>query len=154
MIKPHDNAKVIRPMEIKDLKKVLVIERQSFSAPWTQSLFFSELTNNSYARYFVLEKDNTIIGYLGLWHKERSFHVTNLAVSEKFRRRGYGEKLLKFIEKEAAIFGIKKISLEVRRSNSIAQDIYKKNGYKVMGILRNYYQDDKEDALVMEKKLN
>lgn len=153
MTNQSNNNIVIRFMEIRDLKKVLVIEKESFSAPWTQSLFFSELTNNRYAKYFVLEKENEVAGYLGLWHQGSNFHITNLAVSIKLRRRGYGEKLLKFIEKIALINKINKISLEVRRSNCIAQEMYKKYGYKVMRVLRNYYQEEKEDALVMEKKV-
>jgi len=153
MINKSFTGIVIRPMEIDDLKEVLEIEKQSFSVPWTYDLFFSELTRNRYARYFVLEKDNEVVGYLGLWHKGSSFHITNIAITEKLRRKGYGEKLLKFVEKIAATYRIKKISLEVRRSNCIAQDMYIKYGYKVMKVLRNYYQEEKEDALVMEKKL-
>jgi len=153
MINKSTTGIVIRPMEINDLEKVLEIEKQSFPVPWTQDLFFSELTRNRYARYFVLEKDNEVAGYLGLWHKGSSFHITNIAITEKLRRKGYGKKFLKFIEKIAAIYGIKKISLEVRRSNCIAQDMYRKYGYKVMRVLRNYYQEEREDALVMEKKL-
>lgn len=145
---------VIRPMEIDDLKKILEMEKQFFSIPWTYDLFFSELTRNRYARYFVLEKNREIIGYLGFWHKGASFHITNIAITEKYRRKGYGRKLLKFIEKIAATPKIKKISLEVRSSNCIAQDMYKKYGYKVIRVLKNYYQEEKEDALVMEKKLS
>jgi len=140
-------------MEIDDLKKVLEIEKKSFPIPWTYELFFGELTRNRYARYFVLEKDNEVVGYLGLWHKGSSFHITNIAITEKLRRKGYGRKLLKFVEKIAAIHKIKKISLEVGSSNRIAQDMYKKYGYKVIRSLRNYYQEEKEDALIMEKKL-
>ena len=153
MINKSFTGIVIKPMEIDDLKKVLELEKQSFPVPWTYDLFFSELTRNRYARYFVLEKDKEIIGYLGFWHKEASFHITNIAITEKFRRKGYGEKFLKFIEKIAATYRIKKISLEVRRSNRIAQDMYIKYGYKVIRFLKNYYQEEKEDALVMEKKL-
>jgi len=144
---------VIRPMEIDDLKKVLEIEEQSFPVPWTHGLFFSELTRNRYARYFVLDKDNEVVGYLGLWHKGSSFHITNIAITEILRRKGYGRKLLKFVEKIADIHKIKKISLEVGSSNRIAQDMYRKYGYKVIRVLRNYYQEEKEDALIMEKKL-
>ena len=154
MINKSFTGTVIRPMKIDDLQKVLEIEKQSFTVPWTQDLFFSELTKNRFARYFVLEKGNEVVGYLGLWHKGSNFHITNIAIAEKVRRKGYGEKLLKFVEKIAAIHRIKKISLEVRRSNCIAQDMYRKYGYKVMRVLRNYYQEEREDALVMEKKLD
>ena len=154
MINKSFTRTVIRPMEIDDLKKILELEKQSFPAPWTYDLFFSELTRNRYARYFVLEKDKEIIGYFGFWHKGANFHITNIAITEKFRRKGYGGKLLKFVDEIAASYKIKKISLEVRRSNCIAQDMYKKYGYKVTRFLRDYYQEEKEYALVMEKKLN
>ena len=154
MINKSFNGIVIRFMEIDDLKEVLEIEKKSFPVPWTYDLFFSELTRNRYARYFVLEKDNEVAGYLGFWHKGGSFHITNIAITKNLRRKGYGDKLLKFIEKIAAIYRIKKISLEVRRSNCIAQEVYRKYGYKVIKFLRNYYQEEKEDALVMEKKLS
>jgi len=154
MINKGFTGKTIRSMEIDDLKKVLEIEKKSFPVPWTYDLFFSELTRNRYARYFVMEKNNEVIGYLGLWHKGTSFHITNIAIAEKFRRKGYGKIFLKFVERIAATHKIKKISLEVRRSNYIAQNIYRKYGYKVIRSLRNYYQEEKEDALVMEKKLD
>jgi len=154
MVNKGFTGKTIRSMEIDDLKKVLEIEKESFPVPWTYDLFFSELTRNRYARYFVMEKNNEVIGYLGLWHKGTSFHITNIAIAEKFRRKGYGKKFLKFAERIAATHKIKKISLEVRRSNYIAQDIYRKYGYKAIKLLRNYYQEEKEDALVMEKKLD
>ena len=154
MINKSFTGIVIRFMEIDDLKKVLEIEKKSFPVPWTYELFFSELTRNRYARYFVMEKNNNeVIGYLGLWHKGSSFHITNIAITEILRRKGYGRKLLKFVEKIADIHKIKKISLEVGSSNRIAQDMYRKYGYKVIRVLRNYYQEEKEDALIMEKKL-
>jgi len=153
MINKSFTGIAIRSMEIDDLKKVLEIEKKSFSVPWTYNMFFSEITQNRYARYFILEKNNEVIGYLGLWQKRTSFHITNIAVAEKFRRRGYANNFLKFIEKIAATRKIKKISLEVRRSNYIAQNMYRKYGFKVIRFLRNYYQIEKEDALVMEKKL-
>lgn len=153
MISKSSTGIVIRPMEIDDLKKVLEIEKQSFPVPWTYNMFCYELTRNRYARYFVLEKDREIIGYLGLWHKGASLHITNIAITEKFRMKGYGRKLLKFVEKIAATHKIRKISLEVGSSNRIAQDMYRKYGYKMIRVLKNYYQEEKEDALIMEKKL-
>lgn len=141
-------------MEVDDLEKVLEIEKKSFSAPWPYDLFLSELTQNRHAQYFVLEKYKEVIGYLGFLHKGKSFHITNIAITEKCRREGNGKKLLEFVEKMAATHKVKRIFLEVRKSNCIAQDMYRKYGYKVTELLKNYYQEEKEDALVMEKKLN
>jgi len=144
---------IIRPMEIGDLEKILEIERRSFSFPWTYNIFLRELTLNRYARYFVLEEDKKIIGYLGLWLMRNDIHITNIAIAKEFRRKGYGGEFLKFVEEKAAVQRIKKISLEVRKSNHIAQNMYRKFGYKVIKIWRNYYREEREDALVMEKKL-
>lgn len=153
MIEEPCRELIIRPMEIDDLEKILEIERKSFSFPWTYNIFFRELTLNRSARYFVLEKDKKIIGYLGLWLMRNDIHITNIAIAKEFRRKGYGGKFLKFVEEKAAVQRIKKISLEVRKSNHIAQNMYRKFGYKVIKIWRNYYREEKEDALVMEKKL-
>ena len=153
MINEPDREFVIRSMEIDALEKVLEIERNSFSFPWTYNLFFRELTLNKYANYFVLEKEKKIIGYLGLWLMRNDIHITNIAIAKEFRRKGYGGKFLKFVEEKAAVQRIKKISLEVRKSNHIAQNMYRKFGYKVMKVWRNYYREENEDALVMEKKL-
>lgn len=144
---------IIRPMETDDLEKILTIEKQSFTDPWTYDIFYNELNQNKYAKYFLLEKDKETIGYLGLWYKKTSFHITNIAILDKFRRKGYGGKLLKFVDKIAKIYKIKKISLEVRKSNYIAQSMYKKYGYKSKRLSKNYYKEEREDALVMEKKL-
>jgi len=144
----------IKSMKISDLPRILEIERQSFSDSWTYSMFYSEITKNRYANYFVLERENEIIGYFGIWHKVNSFHITNIAISKKFRRMGYGGKILRFLEEMAISHKIKKISLEVRKSNYIAQNMYKKYGYEIIKILRNYYQKDKADALFMEKQLS
>ncbi len=151
----YDFSKIIvRPMELDDLEEVLNIENKSFPNPWNYNIFYYELTQNRYAKYFVLEKSKEIIGYLGLWHKGRSFHITNIAIKERWRKKGYGGSFLRFTEKMATKHKIEKISLEVRRSNLIAQNMYRKYGYKVIKIRKNYYQDENEDALVMEKKLN
>jgi len=154
MINKSFTRTVVRPMEIDDLKKVLEIEEQSFPIPWTYNMFCYELILNRYAKYFVLEKDRKIIGYLGFWHKRDRYHITNIAITEKLRKKGYGENLLRYIEKIAVTYKVKKISLEVRRSNYIARNMYRKYRYKVIRFVRNYYQEEKEDAVVMEKKLN
>lgn len=151
----YDLSKIIiRPMELDDLEEVLNIEKKSFPNPWTYNIFYYELIQNRYAKYFVLEKNKEIIGYLGLWLRGRSFHITNIAIKERWRKKGYGGRFLRFTEKMATKHKVEKISLEVRRSNLIAQNMYRKYGYKVTKIRKNYYQDEKEDALVMEKKLN
>jgi len=108
MINKSFTEKTIRPMGIDDLKKILEIEKQSFLVPWTYDLFFSELNRNRCAKYFVLEKDNEVVGYLGLWHKGNSFHITNIATTEKLRKKGYGENLLRYTEKIAVTSKIKK----------------------------------------------
>jgi len=154
MVKDEFKELIIRTMRVNNLKEVLVIEEESFPSPWTYNMFYYELNQNKYARYFVLEKDKEIIGYLGLWYKGSSFHITNIAITKKLRRKGYGEKLLKFVDKMAITYKIKKISLEVRKSNYIAQNMYEKYGYKVIKVWKNYYRKEKEDALVMEKKLS
>ena len=76
-------------------------------------------------------------------------HVTNVAVHPDFRRRGYGEKILRALMDLARDTCMGLITLEVRRSNEAAQALYHKAGFLDVGYRKRYYEDNKEDALIM-----
>ncbi|MEE0064153.1 MAG: ribosomal protein S18-alanine N-acetyltransferase, partial [Acutalibacteraceae bacterium] len=78
-------------------------------------------------------------------------YITNVAVSEKFRRRGIAEKLLEEAERGAIKRGCVLITLEVRASNDPAKALYKKRGFKEVGTRKNFYSDPREDAEIMTK---
>ena len=142
-----------RFMEMKDIDQILLIERLSFTIPWSREAFYNELTHNQYAHYLVMEEEERIIGYCGLWIVLDEAHVTNIALLPEYRGKGLGTGLLRKAMMEAKELGALTMTLEVRVSNHVAQSLYRKLGFENGGIRKNYYSDNQEDALVMWVKL-
>lgn len=90
-----------------------------------------------------------IVGYAGLWLMVEEAHITTIAVHPRYRGRGIGELLLIRMIDTAREIGARWLTLEVRKSNHVAQALYHKYTFKEMGVRRRYYTDDGEDALVM-----
>lgn len=143
----------VKPMRLDDLEEVLRIERLSFTIPWSKRAFLYELLENQRALYLVAWEAKQIRGYIGMWIVLDEGHITNLAVHPDYRRRGIGRVLLETLMMESAKRGIQRLTLEVRRSNLGAQALYHGLGFKEAGIRHRYYQDNREDALIMWKEL-
>ncbi|MEN2984379.1 MAG: ribosomal protein S18-alanine N-acetyltransferase [Dictyoglomaceae bacterium] len=142
----------IRNMTEKDIDEVYEINRLSFSSPWSKESFEREIFSNKIANYFVAEKENKIVGYIGFWQIFREAQITTIAVHPDFRGKGIGEALLDYVIDLCRKNSIEAIVLEVRVSNTIAQNLYFKKGFKKIGIRKWYYRDG-EDAVIMVKKL-
>lgn len=138
-----------RTMNEKDIDRILEIEHASFTTPWSRESFENELRKNQYAHYTVLEDEEGVFGYCGMWIIIDEAHITNIALLPKYRGKKLGEALLKKVMEIARGKGAKTMTLEVRVSNDIAQSLYRKLGFQNGGIRKNYYTDDHEDALVM-----
>lgn len=143
-----------RWMTYGDIDAVLAVEEASFSAPWSREAFENEMTINQFAKYLLLEVDDTVAGYCGLWLVMDEAHITNVAVVPELRGRKLGEKLMVKVMDMLRDEGVTMMTLEVRVSNHIAQSLYEKLGFSRGGIRKNYYSDNGEDALVMWVKLN
>ncbi|MCO7128009.1 ribosomal protein S18-alanine N-acetyltransferase [Sporolactobacillus shoreicorticis] len=143
----------IRPMTAEDIDQVMVVEYSAFDVPWSRQAFENEITGNHFASYFVAELDGRIIGYCGVWVIVDEAHITNLAVLEGYRGFKVGESLLRQVMLHAVSQQARSMSLEVRVSNKIAQNLYRKLGFKNGGIRKNYYSNNGEDALVMWVRL-
>lgn len=145
---------IIRKMTMEDVPKVHEIELATFPVPWTLDSFYYEMEQNQFAHYLVAEVDGELIGFCGLWLVIDAAQITNVAVLEKMRGRKIGEALMNEairISKEA---GMDVMSLEVRISNTVAQNLYRKLKFQDGGIRKGYYTDNNEDALVMWVNLN
>lgn len=130
---------------------VVSIEEACFYIPWTKKDFEKEIYENKMAIYRVARLNGKIIGYAGLWHIINEGHITNVAVLDEYRRQGVGDALVKeFIDiaKQKEMIGI---TLEVKVTNTGAQKLYTKYGFKPEGFRKNYYEDTKEDAVIMWK---
>ena len=111
-----------------------------------------ELKNNL-ARYIVAEIDGKVVGYVGVWFVLDEGHITNVAVHSDYRGKKIGDKLIKELVELCKENNMSAITLEVRVSNIVAQNLYKKYGFKIGGIRKEYYSDNKEDAMIMWSQL-
>lgn len=142
----------ITPMKLEDLNEVLEIEALAFTTPWSRSSFLYELLENERALYLVAKNEfERVVGYVGMWIVFDEGHITNLATHPDFRRRGVAHKLMNELIRVSKEKGVRYLTLEVRRSNSSAQELYQKMGFVHMGVRRKYYLDNNEDALIMWK---
>lgn len=133
-----------------DLDQVLGIEVASFASPWSRKSFEVELKKEWGISWVMLEA-HRVIGYLVAWLVGDEIHVANVAVDHAYRRRGIGEILLKKVIENSP--GFCWMELEVRGSNRAARSLYKKLGFHEIGILKRYYLEEGEDAIVMSKVL-
>ncbi len=136
-------------MRMEDLNDVLRVEALCFTTTWPRNAFANELTDNKLAHYFVGRNDDAIVAYGGLWVILEDAHITTVAVDPAYQGAGYGERMLAQLLDEAIERGTSWITLEVRESNTVAQNLYKKYGFTVVNTRRAYYSDNDENALVM-----
>jgi len=135
-----------------DLDTVMDIENKCFSVPWTREALLLEIDKNRFARYLVAELDGIVMGYGGMWMIMDEAHITNIAVHPDHRGKGYGNFIVEGLIATAKKDGIIRLTLEVRRSNVVAQNLYKKYGFIFCGVRPGYYQDNQEDAIIMWKE--
>lgn len=140
---------IIKTVKLKDIEKVLEIEKLSFQDPWTKSMFIPFL-EGKYSYFFVVKKSFSfqILGYIIFDIIFDEMHILNLAVHLEHRKKNIGKFILKHSLNFALAKKIKKIFLEVRASNYIAQKLYKKFGFIEISKRKQYYSN-KEDAIVM-----
>jgi ribosomal-protein-alanine N-acetyltransferase len=124
-----------------------VSSRSLFGFKWPFSLKTSSGIQTS------PEKVEYIAGFVGLWLLVDEAHIINIAVRESYRGRGIGELLMISCIEKSAQLKAKVVTLEVRSSNTIAQNLYTKYGFKKTGLRRGYYTDNKEDAFIMTTDL-
>ncbi len=144
----------VRRMEARDLGRVMEIEHQSYTMPWTESTFRG-LLRRADADLFVAETvDGEVAGYAVSWAVLDQGELGNVAVAPEWRHRGIAHRLLDAVILRAAERRVKELFLEVRVSNSTARQLYLAYGFRDVGRRRNYYMEPVEDALVMRKDLD
>lgn len=174
---PHARLNVqIEPMRLEDIPEVMVIERSSFPRPWPERAYRYELTQNPNAHFVVARFDTSlpaqpqqtnilswlrrrraqpedkpvrVVGFAGFWMQVDEAHIATIAVHPNCRGQGVGDKLLRAMLFTAAQLHARIVTLEVRVSNLVAQRLYQKYRFEVVGLRKAYYQDNREDALIM-----
>jgi len=142
---------VIAGMTLADVPAVMEIENRSFPTPWSASSFRHELTENPYASLFVVRNADPpgVIGFASVWVVDEELKINNIAIHPKWRSRGIGTRLVRFLLEFAARQGCREATLEVRPSNEAALRLYRRTGFVAVGRRKNYYTDSHEDAVVM-----
>ena len=111
---------------------------------------FAQLTQAVLGRRSVpSEPDSNVAGYVSVWYQGEEAHITEIAVREPLRGNGIGELLLISAIEQALELDARVVTLEVRVSNSVAQNLYEKFGLTQKGVRKGYYTDNREDALIM-----
>ena len=140
----------IRKLELRDLPAIESIERDSYSTPWSRSMFAGELAKASSVCLGAFEEDTgELVGYLIVSRYVDAWHVMNIAVDPNRRRAGVATTLLERLFDLTVGDGRRGYTLEVRVSNQAAIDLYQRLGFQPRGIRRGYYTDNREDALIM-----
>lgn len=139
----------IRLATVEDSEGIYKIEEASFSVPWSLESITAELADVERKLYVVIETDEGIEGYGGVWLVYDEGQITNIAVHPLYRRKGYGKLLMKRLMDLCFQRGMNEIFLEVRVSNFAALSLYRQLGFTVKGIRKDYYSEPKEDAYIM-----
>lgn len=166
----------LRPMSLDDIPDVIEIDRLSFPIPWSAHTYRHEIQNNGNSTMLVVEPNEPsssqvtqparpvrlwrrhsepaaarrpLMAYAGFWHIADEAHISTIAVHPDWRGYKLGELLIWTIAREALRHRASMVTLEVRVSNDVAQNLYTKYGFETVGTRRGYYRDNHEDAYMM-----
>ena len=150
-------AVTIERLQVRDLRDVMPIEQCAYPKPWSRSVFESELRQvGSGSRHYIVARERSrrrrVVGYAGLWFVHEpdgdQAHITNIVVAPDSRRMGVATRLMGALARTAIERGCVAWTLEVRASNTAAQDLYRRFGFAPAGVRKRYYENT-EDAIVM-----
>jgi ribosomal-protein-alanine N-acetyltransferase len=140
----------IGPITVDEIDPVMEIERHSFRSPWSREVFVEEL-DRPWAHVDVLRLpgDRPVAAFINYWLVKDEVHVLNVATHPDHRRRGHASRLLTHALAVGKKHQCRYVTLEVRRSNLGAIKLYRRFGFRAVGIRPNYYAEDQEDAILM-----
>ena len=141
---------LIRLMTVEDIPEVSLLHENLFSQAFN---FIDYAVQQDFYYGIVIEVDCTIVGYLVgqiIFEMADLFYV---AIDPRYRSLGYGKLLVERFILDASENGGENMTLEVRRSNYVAINLYEQCGFLSAGIRKNYYADS-EDAVLMTRKIN
>jgi ribosomal-protein-alanine N-acetyltransferase len=135
-----------------DLPAVMAIEHQAFTNPWSLEMVKKELTQD-WSTVLVLEESSgagwQLRAFAIFWLVADEVHVLNVATDGAVRRRGFGRQVMEAVLATGRAQKCRMATLEVRRSNEAAINLYTSLGFRAVGMRPSYYQDNREDAVIM-----
>ncbi len=141
---------VRRAMVVADLDAVMAVETGAYSHPWTRGNFIDSLAAG-YLAEVVTGDDAGLVAYFVAMAGVDELHLLNITVASAWQGQGHGSALLRAVQGHAAALGLSSLWLEVRRSNTRAQALYRRRGFAEVGVRKGYYPAalQREDAVVM-----
>lgn len=156
-------------MQREDIATVMAVDNRSFTLPWSERTYRNEVLDNNNSHYYVLryhrqpsapssrllarlarrKVEPLLVAYGGFWLVADEAHISTIAVDKGWRGQSLGEYMLMSMLEQAMRLSATKATLEVRESNTMAQNLYQKYGFHVTGKRLRYYRDNNEDALLM-----
>jgi len=143
-------------MRRDDLPAVLEIERRAFAQPWSRAFFEKELSTPFAQLTVAVEQAHArpvLVGYSCRWRVTDEVHLLNVAVHQTRRGSGVGRALVEAVIEEGRTTRARTMFLEVRAGNLVARRLYRRLGFRDLGVRRGYYGPG-QDAIVMELKLD
>ncbi|MDZ4993949.1 ribosomal-protein-alanine N-acetyltransferase [Clostridium perfringens] len=140
----------IEPMNSSHVEGIFEVSKLSLPEAWNIESIEKELSNKL-AKYLVALDGNKVIGFVGMWIVFDEGDITNIAVHPDYRKQGVGNLLMDSLIALCKESNITSLTLEVRESNHPAQNLYKKHGFQEEGVRKNFYDNPKENAIIMWK---
>lgn len=142
----------LREMKLNDSVRIAELEQEIFTDAWTQT-GIEETFVQSHSVIVVAEEDSKIQGYCILYVVLDEAEIARIGVTERVRHGGVGSLILQFGEKICKEKGVERLLLDVREGNLPARKFYEKHGFLVDGIRKKFYDNPKEDGVLMSKSL-
>ncbi len=143
---------VFRKMTEVDVEQVANLENAIFSDAWTVNGVQESLAQK-HAFGVVAEMEDEIVGYCVLYYVLNEGEIARIAVHKRERKQGIGKGILDYVSASCKELGIERLLLDVRESNETARRFYENYGFTVDGVRKNFYEQPKEDAVLMSKML-
>ncbi|MCI8303924.1 MAG: ribosomal protein S18-alanine N-acetyltransferase [Lawsonibacter sp.] len=141
----------IVPMDRGHIPQIAALEKECFSAPWSEQLLSDALFDPQASFIVADDGEGNILGYAGLHAVLDEGYIDNIAVVPDARRHGVASALLEVFCRFGAV-NLAFLTLEVRASNAAAIGLYEKHGFQRAGLRPGYYQKPREDAVIMTRE--
>ena len=151
---------IIRKMRRIDLPQAAALERECFRASaWSEKAYGAALEDENALYLAAVEpagqeegQQDTLLGCCGIWQSFEDGEIMNVAVWPRYRRQGVADRMLDELMEQARGRGVENFTLEVRESNRPAIGLYESRGFVTEGVRKNFYDNPRENALIMWKK--
>ena len=143
----------IADVSLEHIAEINELEKLCFSLPWSRQALISQLPDDMHMFIAAIGDDGQVLGYVGMMYVLDEGYISNVAVSPEHRRLGIADALINALIDRANEKDLSFVTLEVRKSNVPAIELYIKNGFSEVGLRKNYYTKPTEDAILMTRFL-